>query len=595
MSMLKTKQRLLYTKQTNDLWENLVSKLNCETDTSYFWKQIKIMCGTQRPATNYIKDNQGNRIYNTREQTEIFRRHLQEVHEEDSDDDEYDRDNLERVENYINENNSDFQSYQSPDLERLNNECPPISTEEIKKIIKYSKQNAPGPSGITKAYLENLPTNMINYLKVIYNNSLALGYYPKIFKEAKIILIPKDKRSTHNYEKYREISLLETHGKVFGKILNRRLTDYLEENELMNPRKHGFRRTRGTGTAHVVFWETVANNINNKYRTDIVLRDVAIAFDKVWHNGLKFKISQIPLHQCLKRILYSYLDERIARINLREVTSNSIMIRAGVPHGASLSATLYAFYTADMPEPLYNTDYIAYADDITQIIRNPNKSVSLIARTTCSAIEQINAYEKRWKIKTNMNIFKLLQISRRKSENFETTTGDYIRYENTGKMLGLKINNTGFIPQMNHRIKLAEVALNKIIRFKKLSMNNKLMLYKATVRPVLIYPIIPLNVISFSQNYNLQKVQNKFLRFATNTTWDQCRTAESLHARVNLEAINIVIHRQAKNTWEKIQENHPEIYEKICEETPERRTNQRFPSSRQKAEGPEPRPIYTRR
>ena len=118
----------------------------------------------------------------------------------------------------------------------------------------------------------------------------------------------------HDYEKCREISLLETHGKVFGKILNRRLTDYLEENEFMNARQHGFRRKRGTGTAHGVYWETVANNINNKYRTEIVLRDFAKAFDKVWHNGLKYKISHLPIHQCLKRTLYSYLNERIARI-----------------------------------------------------------------------------------------------------------------------------------------------------------------------------------------------------------------------------------------------------------------------------------------
>ena len=45
----------------------------------------------------------------------------------------------------------------------------------------------------------------------------------------------------------------------------------------------------------------------------------------------------------------------------------SFTINSGVPEGACLSQTLYSFFTHDMPEPLPNTDYIAFADDITQI------------------------------------------------------------------------------------------------------------------------------------------------------------------------------------------------------------------------------------
>ena len=42
----------------------------------------------------------------------------------------------------------------------------------------------------------------------------------------------------------------------------------------------------------------------------IVLRDVKGTFDKVWHNGLRFKLGNIQLEGYLKRILSNYLEVR---------------------------------------------------------------------------------------------------------------------------------------------------------------------------------------------------------------------------------------------------------------------------------------------
>ncbi len=39
--------------------------------------------------------------------------------------------------------------------------------------------------------------------------------------------------------------------------------------------------------------KTIANALANKQQVYVVLRDVAKAFDKVWHNGLKYKLLQL--------------------------------------------------------------------------------------------------------------------------------------------------------------------------------------------------------------------------------------------------------------------------------------------------------------
>ena len=53
-----------------------------------------------------------------------------------------------------------------------------------------------------------------------------------------------------------------------------------------------------------------------------------------------------------------------------------------------------------MPEPLLNTEYIAFADDIKQILAGPDKYKDA-AKNTQLSIQQINNYENKRKIKTN--------------------------------------------------------------------------------------------------------------------------------------------------------------------------------------------------
>ena len=53
-----------------------------------------------------------------------------------------------------------------------------------------------------------------------------------------------------------------------------------------------------------------------KNSTDIILRDVEKAFDKVWHTGLKYKILQKELHTCFTRTLCDYLTDKTVTIQI---------------------------------------------------------------------------------------------------------------------------------------------------------------------------------------------------------------------------------------------------------------------------------------
>jgi hypothetical protein len=61
-----------------------------------------------------------------------------------------------------------------------------------------------------------------------------------------------------------------------------------------------------------------------------IFLDVAQAFDKVWHEGLNYKLRKfLPVQ--FTTILESYLKDRFFRIKLDDTYSELKQIKAGVP------------------------------------------------------------------------------------------------------------------------------------------------------------------------------------------------------------------------------------------------------------------------
>ena len=593
ISETRLKIRNEYIKLKDETWNKLIEDITIdERDCSKFWKSIKRMMGNKKQKIPYIRDAHNNKLHTPEEKEEIFRNHWRKIFRNDLEDEDFDENHLEFVESHIANRQEDLAPYPISNNTRLETlQCPRIDIEELKRTIRHFKQRAPGPSEITAIQLKKLPENMLQYFLNILNASLSVGYFPKSMKHAVMIFLPKGTSSQYEVKNYRPISLLNTEGKVFDRILNVRFSNYIEAKQFVNKRQHGFRRGRGTHTALATLYESISNHKANKYTVDVVLRDVQKAFDKVWHNGLRYKILQIGLHPCYTKIISSYLQDRRASIRIDSFLGPSFPLLSGVPQGACLSPTLYGFFTHDIVEPSHHMDYIAYADDITQITAH-KYSYRMASLTTARAIKHINNFEKKWKIKTNTRKFCIIPISRRNTENIEIDD-QILEYQNKGTVLGLNISTYGISSQIAKRKAIANCNLDKILRFKNLSRESKTKLYKSMVLSALIYPTVPLNTAYKSRILELQRVQNRGLRFITGTTWMDFRTSESLHHECNMMPVNQVIYTQAKNTWKQIADFFPDIYSRILQETSENPTHARFPSSRKLAEGRMPAPIYT--
>ncbi len=281
---------------------------------------------------------------------------------------------------------------------------------------------------INKKALENCTQKSITMLRNIFKASLSLGYFPVSFKKAILKFIPKDNKTPKHSLNYRLISLLEVPGKIF-------------EHNTIKDRQHGFRANKGTSTAIVTTYESIANALADKLQVAVVLRDVAQAFDKVWHNDLKYKLRLGMPPILKKKTLCTFLDHRAAKISIGNDYSNDINLLSGIPQGSILSPLLYTLYTSDFPAAEPGTLETMYADDIRQVITTPSKSKNMKIKLE-REIERINKYERLWKIQTSEEKFKIIPIAKYKT-NPTIVNGKNIDSSKEGKLQGLKLQKNG--------------------------------------------------------------------------------------------------------------------------------------------------------
>ena len=263
-------ENLLIDKDT--FWKKIVKAASdCHGDHNAFWKKIKQLRGHEHTSIPFLMSND-KKITNTMEQTNVFAETWDNTFKITPNNNSNWL-NLNKVRSWINNNKSKTSPYKKVNLARLNNNntltCS-ISTDEIKFYITKMKKKAPGESKIGYQIIKQLPENIIDYLASIFNASLASGYFPKRFKSAILKLLPKEGKDPVFPQNYRPIALLDNIGKIFEKIINSRLREFLEDNNLYNSQQYGFRK--GKSTTHVtnMIHECITQNSAQGFKAAIL-------------------------------------------------------------------------------------------------------------------------------------------------------------------------------------------------------------------------------------------------------------------------------------------------------------------------------------
>lgn len=177
------------------------------------------------------------------------------------------------------------------------------TTSEVEVIInQLAPRKAPGPDGITNAVLKNLERKGVAALTNLFNSALRLRHYLNQWKTTNVIALPKPGQNLSLPQSYRPISLLSGIGKILERVILRRF---------QNSTTHQLLRAR----------EHITQRFNRKQAIDAIFLDIARAFDKVWHEGLIYKLLHLYSPNWLTRIIQSFLQNQMFCIQLETTTS----------------------------------------------------------------------------------------------------------------------------------------------------------------------------------------------------------------------------------------------------------------------------------
>ena len=116
---------------------------------------------------------------------------------------------------------------------------------------------------------------------------------------------------------YRPISVTACMARLFERLILARLNDFLTKNRIIIKQQSGFRQHRSTKDNLIYITQKVQECFNKGHKLHAIFFDVASAFDKVWHNGLNFKLLKLKIPYYLVAIIRVFLSNRFFMFKLR--------------------------------------------------------------------------------------------------------------------------------------------------------------------------------------------------------------------------------------------------------------------------------------
>jgi hypothetical protein len=381
-------------------------------------------------------------------------------------------------------------------IEKLPNNKANGHTGLNNEILKLSCRTYENDLDIFKTNVE-----MVTIIRNIFQYIFDYMVFPDNFNTSEMFALVKDTlKSSSDINNIRGISVSDVLTNLFEKIMLTKINEKCTNNK----KQFGFSQNASCGHAVFVLKETMQIVKLRKKKMYATAIDASKAFDKV-NRQLLWQILIKKIGVKLTWLLMKYYDISRAYVTNKNESSVTFKTTIGVKQGGPLSPRLFAIYIQDLEPILDSTgigvvigdmkiNLLLYADDIVLVSQTKREMQHLI-----DTVEEFGALRE---IKFNPNKTNYIGVneySNIKSKQylsdikFMRMGGEIIDGVQSLKYLGSYLSNNLLNKvHLEERYRLTSAAVKKLVDFsgfhnRDVSIEVKLQLYKAYVRPVLTY------------------------------------------------------------------------------------------------------------
>ena len=314
-----------------------------------------------------------------------------------------------------------FNDKQSNQEVQLPQSCdPPIllsslafkSSEILSYLNDLDSYGGCDPLGFLPLFYTKIAPALAPKLAVVFRILIRRGSFPVCWRSANVTPIPKGSSPTSYPGDYRPISITPVLSKIFERLLAKRLTRFLNSNNLLHDKQFGFRKGLGTSDALLFICHNLQSSLDAGQESRLISLDFSSAFDKVNHRALLFKIRNLGVGDRFLDILNDFLSNRTQRVSVDGSFSSYFDVKSGVPQGSVLGPLLFILYTSDMWSGI-DSCMVSYADDTTLFANIPSpRDRDRVAESLSRDLARIQSWCVRWGMKLNPKKSHSLLISR---------------------------------------------------------------------------------------------------------------------------------------------------------------------------------------
>ena len=418
-----------------------------------FWRAVKMDGGWKEKTTkcfpSKVIDGVGRTLTDMHSILEQGRLHQKKLGNDNIDDERFDKHHAvsvrQQVDNIRKGTTIDDSNAPAPAMDEL------ISEEEFDAAVKQLKNlKAPGLDGVWNEMIKHGGDRLRSILLRMFNACWSSGTVPEDWLTVNVRLLYKNKGSKNDFGNYRGLALQSNICKLFTRIMNNRLMEWLKDEQIISDTQAGFQKGRSCTEQLNAVNDCIITQWEKGQPLYALFYDCAKAYDTVDRASLLLKLWNYGIRGRMWRMIDTLYTNTKASISHNQHRSLIYEILQGVKQGCNLSPALYALFLNDLSRVLKTVDagiwvkgagegdatrvnHLLYADDLILLAESQAQLQKLA--------DIVTEYAHKWRFEMNLKKTKVVVFEEEPSHRQQTcritTRGRVIDMAQGYKYLGV--------------------------------------------------------------------------------------------------------------------------------------------------------------